>query len=136
MKAPVTQETTHALLRIVSGLMLWQHGAQKLLGWFGRDAVGSWFSWPGGIAGLIEFFLPILIVLGIRTRLVAFVLTGHFAVVYWWRHFFARDMEWVPIMNGGELAILYCAIFLFLWTAGGGGKWSLDDRIPGPGGKG
>ncbi|WP_419167459.1 DoxX family protein [Candidatus Palauibacter sp.] len=132
MRAPVTQETTHALLRIVAGLMLWQHGAQKLFGMFGSTAVESWFAWPRGVAGIIEFFLPILIILGIRTRWVAFILTGHFAVVYWWRHFFAGGVEFVPIVNGGELAILYCAIFLFLWTTGGG-KWNLDHMIPGPG---
>ena len=131
MKAP-SRSTTHALLRVVAGLMLWQHGAQKLFGMFGSTAVESWFAWPRGIAGLIEFFLPILIILGIRTRWVAFILTGHFAVVYWWRHFFAREMQFWPIENGGELSILYCAIFLYLWATGNG-KYSLDHRIPGPG---
>ena len=53
-------------------------------------------------------------------------------MVYWWRHFFARDMAFWPIVNGGELAILYCAIFLFLWTTGNG-KYSLDHMVPGPG---
>jgi len=132
MNAPVSKETTHAVLRVTAGLMLWQHGAQKLFGMFGATAVDSWIAWPRGIAGLIEFFLPILIVLGVRTRWVAFILTGHFAVVYWWRHFFAREMEFWPIVNGGERAILYCAIFLFLWTTGNG-KFSLDHMVPGPG---
>ncbi|WP_420633562.1 DoxX family protein [Candidatus Palauibacter sp.] len=132
MRAPVTKDTTHALLRIVAGLMLWQHGAQKLFGWLGGNAADSWFAWPVGIAGIIEFFAPILIILGIRTRYVAFLLTGHFAVVYWWRHFFGREMDFWPIVNGGELAVLYCAIFLFLWTTGGG-KWNLDHLVPGPG---
>ncbi len=123
------KSTTHALLRIVTGLMFWQHGAQKLLGMMGGMGPDggsvSFYSWPLGIAGTLEFLGGILILLGIKTRYVAFVLAGHMAVAYWWRHF--PGGFW-PLENGGEKAVLFCFIFLFLW-ANGGGKWSLDDAL-------
>ena len=122
-------ETTRALLRIVSGLMLWQHGAQKLFGWLGGNAVASWLSWPVGIAGIIEFFGGLLIILGVKTRWVAFLLSGHLAVVFWWRHFpWGEPQNFMPIMNRGEVPVLFCFIFLYLWTAGPG-RWSVDDLL-------
>lgn len=120
-----TRDTTHALLRVIAGLMLWQHGAQKLFGWLGGNAVESWFAWPIGIAGIIEFFGGILILAGVKTRYVAFILAGHFAVIFWWRHF--PGGFW-PIQNRGESPVLFCFIFLFLWAAGAG-KWSVDDLL-------
>ncbi|MCG8467445.1 MAG: DoxX family protein [Gemmatimonadetes bacterium] len=130
MNAPEgMQGITHALLRIMTGLMFWQHGAQKLLGMFG--GVGpdggsvSAFSWPIGIAGILEFLGGILIILGVKTRYVAFILAGQMAVAFWWRHF---PSGFWPIANGGERAVLFCFIFLFLW-ANGGGKWGVDDAL-------
>ena len=116
----------HGVLRIVTGLMFWQHGAQKLFGWlggFGRDGGSApWFSWPIGVAGILEFFGGILILLGLWTRHVAFLLAGEMAVVFWWRH--SPNAFW-PIQNRGELPVLFCFIFLFL-VAAGPGRFSLD----------
>jgi putative oxidoreductase len=113
----------HGVLRIVTGLMFWQHGAQKLFGWLGRDDGGvPWFSWPIGVAGMLEFFGGILILFGLWTRHVAFLLAGEMAVVFWWRHF--PNAFW-PIQNRGELPVLFCFIFLFL-VAAGPGRFSLD----------
>ncbi len=126
MTAPAgMKEVAHALLRIVSGLMFWQHGAQKLFGWLGRDAVG-WFDWPMGFAGILEFFGGILILCGYKTRTVAFILAGQMAVAFWWRHFSLDNF--MPIMNRGETAVLFCFIFLYLWTTGSG-KWSVDECL-------
>lgn len=110
------------LLRIFAGLMFWQHGAQKLFGMLDGNAVEGWLSWPRGIAGILEFFGGILIVLGLFTRPVAFVLSGEMAVAYFMSHV---PRGFWPIMNGGERAVLFCFIFLFLWAAGGG-DFSLD----------
>ncbi len=118
--------TAHGLLRIVAGLMFWQHGARKLFGWLGGTAIDSWFSWPMGVAGFLEFFGGILILIGFKTRPVAFLLCGEMAVVYWWRHF-SVDAFW-PIVNRGEAPVLFCFIFLFLWAAGPG-AFSLDGRF-------
>jgi putative oxidoreductase len=132
----VTTRMSLGVLRIVTGLMFWQHGAQKLFGWLGgfgpNGTVGSWLSWPFGFAGMLEFFGGILILLGVKTRYVAFILCGEMAVTYWWRHF--PGGFW-PIQNGGERAVLFCFIFLFLWAAGPG-AWSVDGllaKAPGSG---
>jgi len=118
--------TAHGLLRVVTGLMFWQHGARKLFGWLGGTAVDSWFSWPFGVAGILEFFGGILILIGFRTRSVAFLLSGEMAVVYWWRHF-SWDAFW-PIVNRGEGPVLFSFIFLFLWAAGPG-AFSVDGML-------
>jgi putative oxidoreductase len=80
-----------------------------------------------GAAGLIELVGGTLLVLGLFTRLAAFVLAGEMAVAYFTAH--APRGFW-PIANGGELAALYCFIFLYL-SAIGGGPWSVDARLPG-----
>jgi len=113
----------HGALRIITGLMFWQHGAQKLFGWLGDGDPAAWLSWPVGIAGILEFFGGILILLGVKTRWVAFILCGEMAVTYWWRHFSPDAL--MPIQNRGELPVLFCFIFLFLW-ANGPGRFSVD----------
>lgn len=118
MKAKL-HEITLNLLRIVTGLLYVPHGYQKLFGEQPPD-----FTTLFGLAGLFEFGGGVLIVLGLFTRPVAFVLSGQMAVAYWTAH--APRGAW-PIGNGGELAVLYCFIFLFLF-AHGGGKWSVDGR--------
>lgn len=117
-------DAAYALLRAVSGLLFLQAGGMKLFGWFG--------GMPGGIAasflsqvwigGVLEFFGGLAILLGLRTRLVAFILSGEMAVAYW--QFHAPMGSW-PIQNHGEPAVLLCFIFLFL-SAQGSGRWSLD----------
>lgn len=115
-------ELTRSLLRFVAGLLFWQHGAQKLFGWLGGNAVQSWFAFPLGVAGLLEFFGGILIAIGLFTRPVAFVLAGQMAVAFWWRHY--PNGFW-PIQNGGEPAVLFCFIFLYLAVVGGG-RYGVD----------
>ena len=122
------REVAHNLLRIVTGLMFWQHGARKLFGWLTENPpVESWFAWPMGFAGILEFFGGILIMLGLFTRPVAFLLCGQMAVAYFWRHL---PRGFWPIENGGEPAVLFCFIFLYLWTVGAG-RWSLDGMLRG-----
>jgi putative oxidoreductase len=116
----------HAALRVMSGLMFAQHGAQKLLGVFGgmggtpgaTAAVGS-VPW---IAGILELVGGILVALGLFTRPVAFLLSGEMAVAYFWKHL---PSGFWPVMNRGELAVLFCFIFLYFFASGAGG-YSLD----------
>jgi putative oxidoreductase len=122
------EEATAALLRVVAGLMFMQHGAQKLFGWFkAPDAP------PGtvelfsqiGLAGVLEFFGGLMIVLGLFTRPVAFLLSGMMAVAYFTVH---APNGPVPLVNQGELAVLFCFIF-FYFAARGGTRYSLDHAI-------
>lgn len=108
-------------MRIVFGLMFMQHGAQKLFAVLGREEAAELLSqlW---FAGVLEFWGGLLIVLGLFTRPVAFVLAGEMAWAYFQAHF---PRGWVPIENGGERAVLFCFVFLFL-AANGGGAFSLD----------
>lgn len=115
------REITHSLLRVVTGLMFWQHGAQKLFGWLGGEQVTD-LSSMAGVAGVLEFVGGILIVLGLLTRPVAFLLSGEMAVAYFMAHF-PRAL-W-PIENRGELAALFCFLFLF-FAAHGAGRYSVD----------
>jgi putative oxidoreductase len=109
-------------LRIMAGFLFMTHGGQKLFGWFGATGTFEAF-WPVGVAGILEFFGGTAIALGLYTRYVAFVVAGEMAVTYFWRHAAMRGGIW-PWENRGELAALYCFVFLFLW-ASGGGKWTI-----------
>ena len=117
-----------SLLRMVAGFTFSLHGFQKLFGVFGgmggRGASAHLTSLMG-TAGVLEAVGGILILAGLFTRCVALVLCGEMAYAYFTRH--APRGLW-PIMNGGELAVLYCFIFLFL-MCGGAGPWSLDRFI-------
>jgi putative oxidoreductase len=109
----------YALLRIVSGLLFAQHGVQKLFGWLGGEPV-SMLS-QRGLAGVIETFGGLAIALGALTSPIAFVASGQMAIAYFQAHL---PRGFWPIQNGGELAVLYC--FLFLYVASrGSGKWSV-----------
>lgn len=118
-------KTVLNLLRIMTGFLFVPHGAQKLFGVLGKSAVDL-FS-LSGVAGVLEFFGGLAILLGLFTRPVAFVLSGLMAAAYLLAHSF--DAFW-PILNGGELAALYCFVFLFL-SAYGGGQFSLDGWLAG-----
>ena len=114
------------LLRVVVGLMFFQAGALKWFGWFG-GMPGSNGAPPAllsqvGIGGLLEIAGGILVALGLCTRPIAFVLSGEMAVAYW--QFHAPRGPW-PIVNEGQVAVLYCLVFLFM-AAYGAGDWSLD----------
>jgi putative oxidoreductase len=112
---------THTLLRVVAGLMFWQHGAQKLFGWLDGRQVQDLAS-LSGVAGVLEFVGGILIVIGLFTRPVAFILSGEMAFAYFISH--APRALW-PIENRGEASVLFCFLFLF-FAAHGAGPYSLD----------
>lgn len=115
---------THNAFRIVVGLMFMQHGAQKLFAMFGREEAVQLFS-QMGLAGVLEFWGGLLIVLGLFTRPLAFVLAGEMAWAYFQSHF---PRGWVPIMNRGELTVLFCFSYLFM-AAHGGGSFSVDGLL-------
>jgi putative oxidoreductase len=116
----------HVFLRIFAGAVLWQHGAQKLFGLFGgmdgaghSAAVGLTLI---GIAGPLEFFGGLLIIAGLFTRSVAFLLAGEMAVAYFLMH---SPRSFWPIANHGEVPVILCFVFLYL-AATGAGIFSLD----------
>jgi putative oxidoreductase len=113
---------THALLRIVSGLLFIQHGGMKLLGWFGGMPAGAELTPLVVTAGVIEMVCGTLILLGLLTRPAAFLASGEMAFAYFMKH--APNGFW-PIQNHGEPAVLYCFIFLF-FAANGAGPLSVD----------
>jgi putative oxidoreductase len=114
----------YALMRIVSGFMFWFHGAQKLLGLFSnfKPALGSqlWFG------GIIEFIAGLCIMFGLQTRIAAFISSGTMAVAYFQYHWkFQLGAQLFPTINQGELAALYCFVFLYI-ASRGGVKWGLQ----------
>jgi putative oxidoreductase len=116
-----------SLLRIVAGLMFVQHGSQKIFGF--PEAANSPFELMSqmGVGGVLELVGGALIVLGLFTRPVAFVLSGMMAVAYFQFH---AASSLYPLVNGGELAALYCFVFLYLSFAGPG-AWALDSLMTG-----
>ena len=110
----------YVLLRVAAGLAFAQHGAQKLFGLLGGTAVELLSQ--RGLAGIIEFVGGIMIALGLLTSPVAFIASGEMAWAYFQAH---APRGTFPIQNGGELAVLYCFIFLYL-SAVGSGKLSID----------
>lgn len=113
-----------SVLRIVVGFTFSLHGFQKLFGLFGGHRVGHLFSLVG-LAGVLECFGGILLILGLFTVPVAFLVSGEMAVAYFMAHF---PRGFWPIQNRGELAMVYCFVFLYLFVAGGGSV-SLDRMI-------
>ncbi len=112
-----------SILRIASALLFMQHGAQKLFGFLAPIQATSYpLLSLMGIAGVLEFFGGVLLVLGLFTRPVAFILSGEMAVAYFMVH--APKGFW-PLRNGGDLAFLLSFMFLYIAVAGGG-AWSLD----------
>jgi len=116
-----------SVLRIMSALLYIEHGSQKLLGFPAseRGAVPL-FSFYG-FAGVLELFGGILLAIGLFTRPVAFLLSGMMAVAYFMAH---APKSFFPVNNGGDAAILFCFVFLYLFTAGPG-PWSVDARRSG-----
>jgi len=112
---------TYALLRIITGLLFMSHGLQKVLGMFGGAPQGA----PPFVvygAGGIELVAGALIAIGLFTRWAAFIASGEMAVAYWMAH---GPNAFHPIVNKGELAVVYCFVFLFI-AAHGSGIWSVD----------
>ena len=125
MKSSRVMRATFAVLRIVVGLLLLQHGGQKLFGWFGgMGSSGATVELVSrlGLAGVLELGGGVLLVLGFLTRPVAFLLSGEMAVAYFTAH--QPNGTW-PIQNHGELAALYSFVLLF-FAAHGAGAFSLD----------
>jgi putative oxidoreductase len=113
---------TYALMRIVTGFLFLWHGSQKVLGF---PPIPGEFSPPAFIlyiAGPIELFGGILVMIGLFVRPVAFLCSGLMAFAYWMGH---GTKHLLPVINDGELAALYCFVFLFI-CANGAGIWSVD----------
>ena len=115
-----------SILRIVTAFLFMAHGTQKLFGWPAdepRQTVD--LMTQAGLAGILETFGGLLLLLGMLTRPVAFILAGEMAVAYFMAH--APRGFW-PILNRGELPVLFCFFFLYL-AAVGGGPWSVDATL-------
>jgi putative oxidoreductase len=112
---------TYALMRIVTGFLFLWHGSQKLFGFPAPAPEGA----PAYViygAGTIELVGGALVMIGLFTGAAAFIASGEMAVAYWMAH---GTSSFFPLDNGGELAALYCFVFLFI-AARGPGIWSLD----------
>lgn len=123
-----------SVLRFFAGfLMLW-HGTQKLFGFPPSGQSGAMPAFIQYGAGGIEFFAGVFVMIGLFTRWSSFLLSGTMAVAYWMAHGLAFTKEgaeaiaFLPIVNKGELAVLYCFVYLYLFFAGGG-SWSVDNAI-------
>lgn len=126
--ARLTNFSPHVLgiLRIVAAYIFLLHGAQKLFSFPAPSPMGE----PAllslmGFAGVLEFFGGLLLLVGLFTRPVAFILSGQMAFAYFMAH--APQSFW-PLLNGGDAAILYCFVFLFLVTAGPG-RFAIDNLM-------
>ena len=111
-----------SILRIVAALIFLEHGTQKLLGFPMGERAGVDFGTLSWWAGFFELVTGALLVVGLFTRPAAFIASGEMAVAYWLAH---APQSFFPVNNGGDAAILYCFVFLYLVFAGPG-PWSLD----------
>ena len=124
MNRELAVKVTYLLLRVVAGFLFWQAGGLILFGWFGGMPGGQSVPLMSeiGIGGVLEFVGGLLIIFGLLTRPVAFILSGEMAVAYW--QFHAPNGAW-PLQNQGVPAVRFCFLFLYM-AAQGGGDWSLD----------
>lgn len=111
-----------SILRMITGLLFMQHGAQKILGFPAAQRQDFDLFSMMGVAGTLELFGGLLIVIGLFTRPTAFVLSGLMAFAYFIAH--SPTAFW-PLLNGGELAIMFSFVFLYI-SAAGAGPWSID----------
>jgi putative oxidoreductase len=112
-------DVLYAVLRIVAGLLFLCHGGQKLFGWFGGDKATEPLMM---VAGVIEFLGGLLIAIGFFTSIAAFLASGEMASAYFMAH---APHSPIPIVNHGELAVVYCFLFLYM-AARGSGPLSID----------
>jgi len=119
-------DQAYALMRIMAGFMFTFHGLQKIFGVLSDHQPPLWSqSWFGG---LLELVCGLLIMVGFQTRWAAFIASGEMAVAYFQFHWkFQFGSAFFPVVNRGELAALYCFVFLFIATRGGV-CWSLDKK--------
>ena len=123
MASNVYQDVSYAAMRFCAGGLFAFHGAQKIFGLFGGKVMTG--SPKMLAAGVIELGGGLLIAVGLFTAVAAFIASGEMAVAYFTVH--AKGGFW-PILNGGELAVLYCFVFLYIvWQ--GSGRFSLDRLI-------
>lgn len=113
-----------SVLRFIVGFLFFWHGSQKLFGFPPSDKGGE-LSALMAVAGSLELFGGLLLLVGLFTRWTAFILSGLMAVAYFMAH---GTKGFLPIVNGGEPAVIYCFVFLYLFFAGGG-EWSLDNLL-------
>jgi putative oxidoreductase len=115
-----------SVLRIMVGLLFMEHGLAKILDFPHQTTHASFvlLTLNPGLQGLLELVGGLLLALGLFTRVVGFILAGDMAVAYFMVH---GPRGFFPLLNGGELAIVYCFLFLYFAVAGGG-AWSLDQR--------
>lgn len=114
-----------AVLRIVTAYLFMAHGTAKLFGMpYQKMFEGLQLMSLPGLAGILEVFGGLLILIGLFTRPVAFVLCGFMAVAYFMAHG-SQGHVLLPMLNGGELAVLYCFVFLY-FVFSGAGAWSVD----------
>ena len=123
----------YALLRIVTGFLFFWHGSQKLLGFPPQQMPAGATTPPAmdaitAIGGGIELIGGFLIMIGLFTSFAAFIAAGMMAVAYWFWHFSAA--AWLPLQNRGELAALYCFVFLYI-ASRGSGVWSVEGLFRG-----
>ena len=114
-------QQAYAAMRIVTGLLFLFHGSQKLLSW-PVEAMAGLPPFITYIAGPIELVGGVLVMVGLFSRWAAFLCSGLMAAAYWMAH---GTKALYPILNGGELAVLYCFVYLYI-AAHGPGIWSID----------
>jgi putative oxidoreductase len=127
MKQPAKYaDYSYALPRIVTGFLFAFHGVQKILGFWAQSRPPIWSQlWIGG---WIELAGGLAVLLGFRTRIAAFICSGMMAVAYFQFHWkFQSGPNLFPAINKGELAVLFCFVFLYI-SCRGGVKWCLDKR--------
>jgi putative oxidoreductase len=117
---------TLSVLRIVTAFLFMMHGSAKLLhvphqAQFDNLQLMSLI----GVQGVLELVGGLLLLIGLFSRPVAFLLCGDMAVAYFMQHF---PKNWLPLLNGGDLAVMFCFVFLYLWIAGPG-PWSVDAQM-------
>src|SRR4029077_20470118 len=114
-----------SVLRIVVAMLFLQHGLTKLFGFPGTAPANfRWFTLAPGLASLIETFGSLALLFGFYTRVAAFIMSGEMAVAYFMAH---QPRSFFPYNNGGDAAVLYCFVFLYLALVGGG-EWSVDAK--------
>ncbi len=120
-----------AVLRIVTALAFMAHGTQKMFGFPASQMGGGGFELFSlmGLAAVLEVFGGLAILLGVLTRPVAFILAGEMAYAYWMMHV-PMGGSIIPVANGGDGAVLFCFVFLYLVFAGPG-AWSIDSARAG-----
>jgi putative oxidoreductase len=119
-----------SILRIVIAFLYMQHGAEKLFGFPAHHleliSTAKLFTLVPGLAGILEFGGGLLVLIGLFTRPIAFILSGEMAFAYFIAHF--PHNHAFPILNGGGMAVAFCFVFLYL-SAAGPGPWSLDRAL-------